>query len=54
MIHPEVTVANGGTESPEVRRARQAAEDVAAWHAAFRASKVQTDDRPASRTEVGL
>lgn len=51
MIDPEMTVANGGAESPEVRRARQAAEDVAAWQAAFMASKVQADARPAGRTK---
>jgi hypothetical protein len=46
MIEPVMTVANGGAESPEVRRARPAAEDVAAWQAAFMASTVQADDRP--------
>jgi hypothetical protein len=50
VLDPEMTVANGGTESPEQRRARQAAEDVAAWEVAFAAANAPVDDSPADRT----
>jgi hypothetical protein len=54
MPDTETTVANGGVESPEGRRARQAAEDVAAWEAAFAAANAPADDRPTDPAEAGV
>lgn len=43
MLDPEMNAATGGAESPEERRTRQAADDVAAWDAAFAAAKARSD-----------
>ena len=50
MLDPETTAPHGGVESPERRRARQAAEDVAAWQAAFAAAHAADGDGPDVRT----
>jgi hypothetical protein len=54
MPDTETTVANGAVESPEGRRARQAAEDVAAWEAAFAAANASADDRPTDPAQAGV
>jgi hypothetical protein len=56
MPDHEKAIANGRAESAEERRARQAAENVATWEAAFAATRAQTgaaSERDPDRANAG-